>query len=119
VALWLGVPDAVTTIEGARALDPVREELRTLKNALLSHIGVDKKFDAATLEAPVTTDTLGEDDLSGTASRCDAADRHGVTAGSGPGALRDARRRRFVGPSPAPDWGVGLEPQDKPREWRP
>jgi putative DNA primase/helicase len=53
--IWLGVPDPVATIESARALDPVRQELRALKNALLAVVGEGKNFDAAYLEGMANT----------------------------------------------------------------
>lgn len=48
--LWLGEPDPAATIEEARRLDPDRENLRGLIEAIRKHIGVDKEFTAADCE---------------------------------------------------------------------
>jgi putative DNA primase/helicase len=48
--VWLGEPDPASTIEGARALDPERDSLRALVEALRRHVGVGVAFGAADLE---------------------------------------------------------------------
>lgn len=48
--LWLGEPDPAATIEEARRLDPDRENLRGLIEAIRKHIGINKEFTAADCE---------------------------------------------------------------------
>jgi putative DNA primase/helicase len=49
--VWLGMPDPVMSMEGARAMDPKREALRGLIAALVKYVGVGKDFTAAEVAA--------------------------------------------------------------------